>query len=77
MIKGIDIIFENEQIKNIKVEPEKIGHKFVLWSIENGLSGIENFSTNSQEISELLLMQNIGAYGVEVKMSLIKYGLLI
>ena len=65
-IKGIDIIFENDQIKNIKVGAGENWHKFVLWSIENDLSGIENLSLIPGNIGASP-MQNIGAYGVEVK----------
>ena len=65
-IKGIDIISENNQIKNIKVGAGENWHKFVLWSIENGLSGIENLALIPGNIGASPI-QNIGAYGVEVK----------
>ena len=65
-IKGIDIISENNQIKNIKVGAGENWHKFVLWSIENGLSGIENLALIPGNIGASPI-QNIGFYGVEVK----------
>ena len=65
-IKGIDIISENDHIKNIKVGAGENWHKFVLWSIENDLSGIENLALIPGNIGASP-MQNIGAYGVEVK----------
>ncbi len=65
-IKGIDIIFENDQIKNIKVGAGENWHKFVLWSIENDLSGIENLALIPGNIGASP-MQNIGAYGAEIK----------
>ena len=65
-IKGINIISENDYNKKIKVGAGENWHKFVLWSIENGLSGIENLALIPGNIGASP-MQNIGAYGVEVK----------
>ena len=65
-IIGINILSENDHIKNVKVGAGVNWHKFVLWSIENGLSGIENLALIPGNIGASPI-QNIGAYGVEVK----------
>ena len=65
-IKGIEIVSENENHTIIKVGAGEIWHDFVLWSIENNLSGIENLALIPGLVGASP-MQNIGAYGMEVK----------
>ena len=65
-IKGTDIVSENENYTTIKVGSGEIWHDFVLWSIENNLSGIENLALIPGLVGASP-MQNIGAYGMEVK----------
>jgi len=65
-IKGIEIITENEKSTSIAVGAGEIWHDFVLWSIQKNLSGIENLALIPGLVGASP-MQNIGAYGVEVK----------
>ena len=65
-IKGIDIISEDEQSISITVGAGEVWHDFVLWSINKNLSGIENLALIPGLVGASP-MQNIGAYGMEVK----------
>ena len=65
-IKGIDIIEEDDKTKKIKVGAGENWHQFVLWTIKNELSGIENLALIPGNVGASPI-QNIGAYGVEVK----------
>ena len=65
-IKGIKIISENKKSANVAVGAGEIWHDFVLWSIQQNLSGIENLALIPGLVGASP-MQNIGAYGVEVK----------
>lgn len=65
-IKGIEVISENDNHTTIKVGAGEIWHDFVLWSISNNLSGIENLALIPGLVGASP-MQNIGAYGMEVK----------
>jgi len=65
-IQGIRIIKEDENHSFIKVGAGVPWHEFVLWSLENKLSGIENLSLIPGSCGAAP-MQNIGAYGVELK----------
>ena len=65
-IKGKEIIEEKSESTILRVGAGENWHKFVLWSINNGLSGLENMALIPGNVGASP-MQNIGAYGVEVK----------
>lgn len=65
-VRGFETLSESKDNKIIKVGAGENWHQFVLWSIENGLSGIENMALIPGNVGASP-MQNIGAYGAEAK----------
>ena len=65
-LKGIEKIYENNDYALLKVGAGENWHEFVLSSIKENLSGIENLSLIPGTVGAAP-MQNIGAYGVEIK----------
>ena len=64
--KGISIDREDENNVYLTVNAGENWHEFVLWCIENNYGGIENLSLIPGNVGTCPI-QNIGAYGVEVK----------
>jgi UDP-N-acetylmuramate dehydrogenase len=65
-IKGIDIVSEDEDRISIKVNAGEIWHHVVMHCVQNDWGGIENLSLIPGTVGAAPI-QNIGAYGVEVK----------
>lgn len=65
-IGGIEIINETEEHVYIKVGAGVVWHELVLYCIKNNYAGIENLSLIPGTVGAAP-MQNIGAYGVEIK----------
>lgn len=65
-LKSIELIGEEPDYYLIKAAAGEVWHNFVLHCIENGYSGIENLSLIPGTVGAAPL-QNIGAYGVELK----------
>ena len=65
-IEGIKVLAEDEHCTTIEVGAGEVWHDFVLWSIDKNLSGIENLALIPGLVGASP-MQNIGAYGLEVK----------
>jgi UDP-N-acetylmuramate dehydrogenase len=65
-IKGISVTSETEHQVIIKANAGEGWHAFVLYCIERNYAGIENLSLIPGQVGAAP-MQNIGAYGVEIK----------
>ncbi|ADR20928.1 UDP-N-acetylenolpyruvoylglucosamine reductase [Marivirga tractuosa] len=65
-ISGIEIIDENESSIVVKCGGGENWHQFVLYSLKNNWGGLENLSLIPGTVGAAP-MQNIGAYGVEIK----------
>ncbi len=65
-IKGIEKVNEDEKHVWIKAGAGEVWHDFVLNCIQNGWAGVENLSLIPGSVGAAP-MQNIGAYGVEIK----------
>lgn len=65
-IKGIEILRENDDHCWLQVGAGEGWHYFVLYCVERQLGGVENLSLIPGSVGAAP-MQNIGAYGVEVK----------
>jgi UDP-N-acetylmuramate dehydrogenase len=65
-IEGISAVLEDAEAVWLKVGAGIAWHDFVLYAIGNGLGGIENLALIPGTVGASPI-QNIGAYGVEVK----------
>ena len=65
-IKGLEIVHEDENFAYFKAAAGETWHDFVLSAIDHDLGGIENLSLIPGSTGAAP-MQNIGAYGVEIK----------
>ena len=65
-IKGINTINEDDNHLWVKAMSGEVWHHFVLWTIDRNLGGVENLSLIPGCVGAAP-MQNIGAYGVEIK----------
>lgn len=65
-IKGMEMVYEDNEFVYIKVGAGENWHQFVLHCIHHKLAGVENLSLIPGNTGAAP-MQNIGAYGVEIK----------
>ncbi|WP_179333341.1 UDP-N-acetylmuramate dehydrogenase [Winogradskyella costae] len=65
-LKGIEVVSETKNSVVIKAMAGENWHNFVLWCLNHNFGGIENLSLIPGNIGTAPI-QNIGAYGVELK----------
>src|SRR5450830_1569056 len=63
---GMHIVDEDETCVYVKASAGENWHRFVQWTLDLGLGGLENLSLIPGSVGAAPI-QNIGAYGVEVK----------
>ena len=64
--RGIRVIEDGGQRVVVEAEAGEVWHAFVLWTLAQGFAGLENLSLIPGTVGAAP-MQNIGAYGVEIK----------
>lgn len=67
-IKGIHKVSEDEDHVFVNVGAGEAWHQFVLWTLSQGLGGLENLALIPGTVGAAP-MQNIGAYGIEQEQS--------
>lgn len=65
-IKGIQVLSEDEHTVIVESHAGENWHEFVLWCLDNDYGGLENLSLIPGQVGTAPI-QNIGAYGVELK----------
>ena len=65
-LKGIEVVSTSENAVIVKAMAGENWHNFVLWCLQHNYGGIENLSLIPGNIGTAPI-QNIGAYGVELK----------
>jgi UDP-N-acetylmuramate dehydrogenase len=65
-LKGIELVSENKDEAIIKVSAGENWHNMVLWTLDHDYGGLENLSLIPGNTGTAPI-QNIGAYGVELK----------
>jgi UDP-N-acetylmuramate dehydrogenase len=63
---GIEVVKQDDKYIYVRAAAGENWHRFVLYCIENNFAGVENLSLIPGSVGASP-MQNIGAYGVEVK----------
>lgn len=69
-LKGKKIIKENDDFVWVESQAGENWHEFVLWTIDHNFGGLENMSLIPGNVGTTPV-QNIGAYGAEIKDSFV------
>lgn len=65
-LTGISVVDETDETIRLKVNSGENWHRFVLYCVDHGYGGVENLSLIPGTVGAAP-MQNIGAYGVEIR----------
>lgn len=65
-LRGIELVHEDDDYYYVKVAAGEPWHPFVQYCVDHGYAGLENLSL-IPGLAGASPMQNIGAYGVEIK----------
>jgi len=65
-LKGISIVSEDDNSVTVKAYAGENWHEFVIWCLKHDFGGLENLSLIPGNVGTAPI-QNIGAYGVELK----------
>ena len=66
IIPGVEVVDEDNESKTIKVGGGVVWHDLVTWAVNHSLGGLENLALIPGTVGAAPI-QNIGAYGVELK----------
>ena len=69
-LKGKKIVEENDDFVWVESQAGENWHEFVMWTIDNDFGGLENMSLIPGNVGTTPI-QNIGAYGTEIKDTLV------
>jgi UDP-N-acetylmuramate dehydrogenase len=69
-IKGKEVVHEDESTTSLRVGSGENWHAFVMHCVDRNLGGVENLSLIPGTVGAAP-MQNIGAYGVEIKKNIL------
>lgn len=72
-LKGKEIIKEDDDFVWVESQAGETWHDFVLWTIDHNFGGLENMSLIPGNVGTTPV-QNIGAYGTEIKDTFISCG---